>query len=119
MRRFAPVPLVVIVGLAVGPPVAAAATEDPRSIVREAARAVEDDRAAELGARWQARLDGDANDRAALLGLATLARLRYDYPAAEALYRRVDGAEADRFTAYARLGQAWALEERGFSDGAE
>ncbi len=96
--------------------------EDPLSVVREATRAVENETAAQLSALWQARLDHDPTDRAALLGLATLARLGYDYPGAEALYRRVDRSDApppDRFSAYARLGQAWALEERGFSNGAE
>ena len=96
--------------------------EDPRSVVRDATRAVENETVAQLGALWQARLDHDPTDRAALIGLATLARLSYDYPRAEALYRRADRADAappDRFTAYARLGQAWALEERGFSNGAE
>jgi CHAT domain-containing protein len=114
---------VLLVVLAAAPSVAAPAEpNDPRSVVREATRAVENERAAEARAAWQARLDHDATDRAALLGLATLARLTYDYPAAEALYRRVDApgsAPHDRFTAYARLGQAWALEERGFSNGAE
>src|SRR5262249_7722389 len=92
----------------------ALAAEDPRAIVREATRAVEEEREPELAARWQGRDDG-----AARLGLATLARLRYDYPAAEILYRALDGAETEAVTAYARLGLAWGLEERGFSDGAE
>jgi tetratricopeptide (TPR) repeat protein len=87
---------------------------DPRAVVREATLAVEAGREAELAARWRA-----AQDRASLLGLATLARLAYDYPRAEALYRSLDTAPLDGFTTYARLGQAWALEERGFSNGAE
>jgi len=95
---------------------------EPRAIVREATRAVESDRAAEFRARWQARLERDSTDRAALLGLATLARLTYDYPDAEARYRRLSdpaSGPADGFATHARLGLAWALEERGFSNGAE
>lgn len=100
----------------------ARAPDDPRAIVREATRAVENDGAAELRALWQARLVRDSTDRGALLGLATLSRLTYDYPNAEALYRRLSGptsSPADGFAIYARLGQAWALEERGFSNDAE
>lgn len=96
--------------------------EDPRALVREATRAVETGSAGPLRALWQARVEQDPIDRPALLGLGTLARLTYDYPAAEALYRRLSGPGSvlsDRFTAYAHLGQAWALEERGFSNGAE
>jgi len=110
------VPLLLILAVAAG------AAEDPRTVVREATRAVESDRAAELRGRWQARLDRDSTDRAALLGLATLARLTYDYPDAEAGYHHLSdpaSGRADGFSTYARLGQAWALEERGFSNRAE
>ena len=100
----------------------AAGLDDPRTIVREATRAVENDGAPELRAVWQGRLGRDAGDRGALLGLATLSRLTYDYPGAETLYRRLSpptSSPADGFAVYARLGQAWALEERGFSNAAE
>ncbi len=50
----------------------AGALDDPRAVVREATRAVENDGAAGLRALWQARLVRDSTDRAALLGLATL-----------------------------------------------
>src|SRR5262245_35337516 len=96
-----------------------AAPEEPRAVVHEATRAVEEERTAPLRALWQARLEGNSQDRVALLGLATLARLTYDYSTAEALYRRLgaaDHATPGRFTAYALLGQAWAFEERGFSN---
>lgn len=99
-----------------------AAPDDPRTVVREATRAVENDGAAEVRARWQARLDHDPTDRGALLGLATLSRLSYDYPDSEARYRRLtnpDSSPSDGFATYAHLGEAWALEERGFSNGAE
>jgi CHAT domain-containing protein len=96
--------------------------DDPRTVVREATRAVENDGVAALRALWEARLVRDSADRPALLGLATLCRLTYDYPKAEALYRRLSeptSSAADGFATYARLGQAWALEERGFSERAE
>jgi CHAT domain-containing protein/tetratricopeptide (TPR) repeat protein len=100
----------------------AGAPDEPRSIVREATRAVENDAAAQLRVRWQASLDRDPSDRRALLGLATLSRLTYDYRDAEVRYRRLSdpaSAPEDGFATYARLGNAWALEERGFSNGAE
>ena len=75
---------------------------DPRAIVREATRAVESDRATELRALWQARLDRDSTDRAALLGLATLSRLTYDYPDAEARYRRLSDPASSPTNAAAR-----------------
>ncbi|HET9726056.1 MAG TPA: CHAT domain-containing protein, partial [Gemmatimonadales bacterium] len=62
----------------------------------------------------------DSTDRPAVLGLATLARLTYDYPASDRLYPRlfVDSLHPDAYAAYARLGRAWSLEERGQSDAA-
>jgi len=111
-----------IAQLSAAPAKAREAPEDPRAVVHEATRSVEEERAAPLRALWQERVDRSSADRAALLGLATLARLSYDYPAAEALYRRLGEAEAAKpgsFTAYALLGQAWASEERGFSNAAE
>ena len=39
--------------------------------------------------RWSGRLHADSADHAALLGLATLARLTYDYPASDRLYARL------------------------------
>src|SRR5215470_5371841 len=99
MRALAPLLLVVTAARAAAEP------EDPRAVVREATCAVEDDAAAARSTAWGARLDRDAGDRAAALGLATLARLTYDYPRADALYRRLADAPAppDRVTAYARL----------------
>jgi hypothetical protein len=79
---------------------------EPPAIVREARLAVEGDSAPRVGARWSARLARDSTDSAALLGLATLARLTYDYPLAERLYRRLAAGPADRFAVYARLGLA-------------
>ena len=100
----------------------AGAHDDPRAIVHEATRAIENEGEAELRALWQTRLERDATDRGAMLGLATLSRLTYDYPDAEVRYRRLSdpaSSPADGFATYAHLGQAWALEERGFSNAAE
>ena len=86
-------------------------SEDPRAVVRAAAQAVQGDSAARLDARLRARVTRDPNDRAAFLGLATLARLRYDYPAAESAYRLLSRPD-DRYAVYARLGLAEAFEAR-------
>ncbi|HEU4563447.1 MAG TPA: CHAT domain-containing protein [Gemmatimonadaceae bacterium] len=88
---------------------------DPRAVVSEAVRAVEVDSAAALRARWTARLARDGGDRAAALGLATLARLGYDFPDAERRYRRLfaDSARADRYAVYARLGLAQGKDAEG------
>lgn len=93
-------------------------TEPPRDIVREATRAIERDSAASLAQRLETRLSRDSSDRTALLGLATLARLRYDYAVADGLYRRLIGAGStapDRLSAYARLGLAQGLDAQGLN----
>jgi tetratricopeptide (TPR) repeat protein len=92
--------------------------DDAAAIVHEATRAVEGDSVAAPRSRWIARRAADSLDRAARLGLATLARLTYDYPAAERLYAALiaaDSTQPDRFAAYAHLGRAWALEDQGWS----
>ena len=92
--------------------------DDPPAVVREATLAVEGDRVAALRARWEARRAIDSLDRAARLGLATLARLTYDYPTADRLYHALispDSTRPDRFAAYARLGLGWGLEDQGWS----
>jgi len=59
--------------------VARADTTDPaRIVVRQVLHAVEGDSIARARTRWLARLGQDSTDRAALLGLTTLARLTYD-----------------------------------------
>ena len=95
--------------------------EPAQAIVREAVRAVEGDSAAAVRSRWTARVAADGADRSGLLGLATLARLTYDYVTADRLYPRLFDVQAihpDDYAAYARLGQAWSLEERGQSEAA-
>ncbi|HEX2781607.1 MAG TPA: CHAT domain-containing tetratricopeptide repeat protein [Gemmatimonadaceae bacterium] len=93
--------------------------EDPRAVVRAAALAMRGDSAPAVAARWSARLQRDSTDRAAALGLATLARLRYEYEDAERRYRRIfgddssRGASLDRYDAYARIGLARGMEAQG------
>jgi tetratricopeptide (TPR) repeat protein len=83
------------------------APDDPRAIVAAAERAVTDDSAEVASARWRAALARDSSDRAATLGLATLARMAYDFPTAERLLQRLlaGGSGApDRWRVQARLG---------------
>jgi len=87
--------------------------DDPRSIVRAATRAIEGDSAVRLEARWRERVSRRASDRAAAFGLATLARLRYDYPSSERMYRGLIAGASDGYTAYAYLGLADGDETRG------
>jgi hypothetical protein len=96
-------------------------TDAAKDVVRRALLAVEEDSLSSVRIAWSARLQRDPTDRAALLGIATLARLTYDYSTSDRLYPQlfsVDPLHADTYTAYARLGRAWSLEERGQSDDA-
>ena len=96
----------------------AATPDDPPAIVYLATRAVEGDSAEPWRARWRARRAADPLDRAATLGLATLARLAYDYSAADSLYQSLTAGDAtprDRFAAYAELGLGWGMEDQGWS----
>ncbi len=115
--------LVALLFLAVPVSVVAPAdtSEDARVVVRQAVQAVEGDSLAQVRSRWTSRSEKDSTDRAALLGLATLARLKYDYPTSDRLYLRLyeaDSLHPDPYAAYARLGRAWSLEEQGQSDSA-
>ena len=93
------------------------ATETPAGVVYAATLAVRSDAAAPLRSRWDARLRRDSTDRAALLGLATLSRLTYDYEDAERRFRRLfaDGAPHDGHAVQARIGLALAMEAQGQS----
>ena len=91
------------------------AGDDPRSMVLAAKRAIQGDSAARVDARLRDRINRSAGDRAASLGLATLARLRYDYPTSERIYRRLIAGAADGYAAYARLGLAEGYETRGIA----
>jgi CHAT domain-containing protein len=86
------------------------------AVVAEAAAAVAADSTQLVAARWSAQLAARADDRPARLGLATLARLGYDYPQAERRYRALfasDWSRADPYAIYAALGQADALLVQG------
>ncbi|HKU60501.1 MAG TPA: CHAT domain-containing protein [Gemmatimonadales bacterium] len=89
--------------------------DDPRALVRSAAAAVRSDSVAVYRDRWRRRLAADTTDRAAVLGLATLARLTYDYPEANRLYRAMVSADSpsDRYAVYAWLGWGQGYEEYG------
>ena len=115
---MSPVLMLLAVALLVAHP--SGPDEDPRAIVRSALRAVEGDSVAALRARWEARLWRDSTDRPAVLGLATLARLTYDYPTADRLYRKLLGAaRPDRYTPFAQLGLAWGRDAQGLSNDAD
>lgn len=83
--------------------------DDPRTVLREARVAFEGGSAARVGEPWSARFARDSTDRAAILGLATLARLAYDDDAADGLYRRLVAEPPDRFALYGMLGLARGL----------
>jgi tetratricopeptide (TPR) repeat protein len=81
----------------------------PADVVRQATHAVEADSAPSAGARWRATLARDTADARALLGLATLARLTYDYTGAERHYAALvalTGSTPPAFRAWALLGMA-------------
>jgi CHAT domain-containing protein/tetratricopeptide (TPR) repeat protein len=99
--------LLAIAILALGAPSRGQTPDDPRAIVLAAERAVTDDSAHVVSARWRATLARDSADRAATLGLATVARMTYDFPAAERLLQRLLAAGSgapDRWRVQARLG---------------
>ena len=80
---------------------------DPRAVVQSAERGVQDDSVAAVRARWTAALQRDSTDRAAALGLGTLARLTYDFAAGERLFAGLlerAGSTLDPWTVQAKLG---------------
>src|SRR5688500_5203254 len=85
---------------------------DPGRVVSQATRAVEGDSVRTVVSRWEARLARDPDDRAALLGLGTIARLRYDYSEAALKFARLfpgDDKPGNRYAVYALIGQGTAL----------
>ena len=90
---------------------------NPRDLVTSALRATEQGQADSLSREWELRVLRDSSDRKALLGLATLARLRYDYGTAERLYQvlRRDSSNPDALALYAQLGLAQGLDAQGLS----
>lgn len=82
---------------------------DPRSIVREAERAVENRRAPLLATRWNLASTQHPDDASALFAQATLERLTYRYPEASRDYellRAFPASTGGRFRAFAALGEA-------------
>src|SRR5262245_61489495 len=91
-------------------------SESPRGVIRHATAAIENDSVHAVSARWRAAVAHAPADRTALLGLATLARLGYDYAAADSLYRLLlpdSGAPPDPVAAYALLGRGLSARVRG------
>lgn len=108
--RWIFVALLLVTGRRLGAqaPVAVAA----REMVRHAARAITGDSVPSMRARWATR--AARGDRLARLGLATIARLSYDYADADARYAALFAAGAnDPVAIYARLGMATAADARG------
>ena len=76
-------------------------------MVQTAERALADDSAAAVTARWLEAIRRDSTDRVAALGLASLARLTYDFAAAERLFAGMlarSGPTPDEWSVQARLG---------------
>jgi tetratricopeptide (TPR) repeat protein len=93
--------------------VVAALQEPPRAVVRHATAAVDDDSVTAVRTRWERAARGGA-DRGALLGLATIARLTYDFARADSLYMLLHRPpDPDAIAAYALLGRALAGRARG------
>lgn len=84
-----------------GPP-----ADTPRAIVATAFAAIEGDSAAAVRDRWARRLAQNPSDRAARLGLATLARLEYRFGQADSLYTPLEALH-DPYSLYAGLGRTW------------
>jgi len=88
---------------------------EPRLVVRAAERAVTTRRAAALRQEWIRRLRREPGNRLARLGVATFARLAYDYAAADSfaapLLARA-GTRPDAVAAWARIEMAVALAQQ-------
>lgn len=92
-----------------------APAETPALVLAQAQAAVEGDSATALRPRWEARLKANPRDRAALLGLATLDRLTYNYDGATVKLDLIDGS--DDWALYAELERAHgALWRRPFNE---
>ena len=82
-------------------------TPGPRDVVQSAERSVQDDSVAAVRTRWTEALRRDSTDRAAALGLASLARLTYDFATAERLLNGMlarAGGTVDPWTVQATIG---------------
>jgi len=88
---------------------AAQAPADPRAVLRQSVHAIERRTESAVRQHWLTGVRRDSLDAPALFGLATLARLSYDYAGAEGLYARVEAIpreRAGRYPAFAALGLA-------------
>ena len=88
----------------------------PRDVVQAAERAVQGDSVAALRARWTEALRLDSTDRAAALGLGTLARLGYDFAGSERLFSGIlerAGDRVDPWTVQAKIGLYRAANSSG------
>ena len=92
----------------------------PVEVIRAAERAVTTRRAAAVRQDWLARLRREPSNRLARLGVASFARLAYDYPAADSFAAPLvarNGARPDGVAAWARIetalvhAQQWRLAE--------
>jgi len=103
--------------LATAPATSASQTDpDPERVVRTAERALQDDSLEQVSVRWREALARDSTDRAAVLGLATIARQAYDFERAEQLLRGLlarAGNHSDGWTVRARLGLYRVANARG------
>ncbi len=91
-----------------------ATSTGPLALVRGTLAVVEGDSVAAFSARWSRALRRDANDRTALLALGSLARLTYDYLAADSLLPRVTALrDGDAVADYARIELGASLAARG------
>jgi tetratricopeptide (TPR) repeat protein len=102
--RFAILILGFLLALSVSSPAQSAGMR-ARDLVHAAERAVSDDSVEVVRTRWRQALGRDSTDRAALLGLGSLARMAYDFPAAERLFQRMlTTPGGDEWSVQARIG---------------
>ena len=92
----------------------------PQAVIVAAERAVTAKRAGTVRADWLARLRRDPTNRLARLGVASFARLAYDYRSADSLLAPLlarPGTRADSIAAWARMegalaaGQQWRVRD--------
>ena len=87
----------------------------PRAVLIAADQAVTARRAATVRQEWLARLRRDPGNRLARLGVASFARLAYDYPAADSLIAPLlarPGVRPDSIAAWARIENALAASQQ-------
>ena len=107
MRSPALLPTLTALAVFASPAPAPQQGPGPREVVQIAERAVQDDSVAAVRARWTGTLGRDSTDRAAALGLGSLARLTYDFATAERLFSGMltrAGVAVDPWTIQAKIG---------------